>query len=328
MSIRIIATGSYVPDRILTNQDLEKMVETNNEWIMDRTGIRERRIAPEDFATSDLAYHAAVRALEQAQLKPEDLDLIILASITTDHPFPSTSCILQNKLGAKNAVCFDLQAACSGLLYNIEVANLMMKGSSRYKNVLLIGAEKLSSIVDWNDRSTCILFGDGGAALILQNDGTDEPDSMINSVLGSDGQYTELLLTTGGGSRCPLTHEGLDRGDHYIKMAGPEIFKLAVTAMSRACKEVLDKAGVDASQIRWLVPHQANLRIMTAVGARLKLNDEQVYINVDRYGNTSAASIGLCLDEMNRQGLLQRGDLVLLTAFGGGLTWGAMLLRW
>lgn len=330
MSIRIVATGSYVPERILTNQDLEKIVETNNEWIMDRTGIRERHIAEDGVATSDLAYGAACSAIEQAGIKPEEIDLIIVASITGDYIFPSVSCILQGKLGAMNAVCFDLQAACSGLLYSTEVASLMMRGSPRYKNALVLGAEKLSSIVDWKDRSTCVLFGDGAAAFILQKDeNSSEPDTLVSSVMGATGTHTELLWIPAGGSKTPLTVEGLLNGDQYIKMLGPEVFKLAVNSMVKACKRVLEQAGVSGKDIRWLVPHQANLRILSAVASRLDVDAEkQVYVNVDRYGNTSAASIGLCLDEMNRNGLLNRGDLVLLTAFGGGLTWGAILLRW
>lgn len=328
MSIRIVATGSFVPDRILTNQDLEKMVETNNEWIMERTGIRQRHIAEPETATSDLAYGAAVRAIEQAGITPEEIDLIIVASITGDYIFPSVACLLQGRLGAMGAMCFDLQAACTGLLYSTEVASLMMRASPRYKKALVIGAEKLSSIVDWTDRSTCVLFGDGAAAFILEKTDSDEPDTVVSSCMGATGTHTELLWIPAGGSRTPLTKEGLDSGDQYIKMMGPETFKQAVNSMVKACHAALDEAGVDASQLRWLVPHQANLRILSAVGARLKLDDSQVYVNVDHFGNTSAASIGLCLDEMNRNGLLKRGDLVLLTAFGGGLTWGALLLRW
>lgn len=327
MGAKIIGTGSYVPDKVLTNADLEKMVETSDEWIKTRTGIEERHIAASDQATSDLAYNAAVRALDMAGISGEELNGIIVASVTPDHVFPNTACILQKRLGSKGAFCFDLEAACSGLLYSIEVARSLMTTNKNIKYMLIIGGEKLSAITDWSDRNTCVLFGDGAAAVILENCSEDDC-SIVSSSLGADGDYTDILCLPAGGSRNPASAETVAGHQHFIKMAGKDVFKLAVGAMVGACRKVLTDSGVDASQINWLVPHQANYRILTAVAQRLDITEEHVYVNVNRYGNTSAASIGICLDEMVRQNLIKKGDYVLLTAFGGGLTWGAMLLKW
>ncbi|OGV48734.1 MAG: 3-oxoacyl-ACP synthase [Lentisphaerae bacterium GWF2_52_8] len=327
MGIKIIGTGSYAPPRILSNADLEKMVDTTDEWISTRTGIKERHIAAPEVATSDLALEAAKQALDAAGLKPEDLDVISVASISSDKVFPSTACFLQRKLGAKNAFCYDLQAACSGLLYSLETAFWMLKGG-KYKNFLVVGAEKLSSIVDWQDRSTCVLFGDGASAMVLQKTGRGVQDCIVASRLCSDGNYTEILHVPAGGSAQPTSHETVEQRLHYLKMGGQEVFKLAVNGMVSASKEVLEKAGIAASDVAWVIPHQANMRILKAVASRLDLPEERVYVNVDRYGNTSAASIGIAVDELVRGGKIKHGDLVLLTAFGGGLTWGAMLLRW
>lgn len=330
MAIRIVATGSYTPEKILTNADLEKMVDTNDQWILERTGISERHIAPKEMSTGDMALKAAEKALAQANLKGEDLDLIVIGTITPDHSFPSTACILQSKLGAKNAAAMDIEAACSGYIYGLEVASSLMKASpSRYKLALVIGAEKLSSITDWSDRGTCILFGDGAGCAILKHDDTQNENTIQASWIGADGHYGHLLQMPAGGSRNPTSLETVQNGDHFIKMCGPEIFKLAVTAMTKACTKVLETSGVTPNQLRWLVPHQANMRILTAVASRIGIDPEHnVYINVNRMGNTSAASIAICLDEMNSKGLIKHGDYVLLTAFGGGLTFGAMLLRW
>ena len=328
MGIQILGIGSYVPEKVLTNFDLEKMVDTSDEWIKTRTGIEERRIASAEQATSDLAYEAAQKALENANLKAEDIDVIIIASITVDQVFPSTGCILQEKLGAKNAFCFDLEAACSGLLYSLEVANSLLHANSKYKNILVIGAEKLSSIVNWEDRNTCVLFGDGAGALILgKNEDIDE-DCIIASDLGSDGAYTKVLQLPVGGSRLPASAETIANKQHFIMMAGSDVFKLAVNAMVHSCIEVMKEAGVTADDIKWLVPHQANYRILRAVARRLKIPEDEVYMNVNRFGNTSAASIGICLDEIAQGGKAEKGDYILLTAFGGGLTWGAMLIKW
>lgn len=329
MSIRIIGTGSYVPERILTNQDLEKMVETNDEWIVERTGISQRHIAREDETTCDMAEKAARRALEQANLDPADLDMIIVGTLTGDYKFPTVACLLEGRLQAKKATCFDISAACTGLLTGIEIGVQMMRGNKRYKNVLVIGAEKLSTITDWQDRGTCILFGDAASCVLLHNDGnSNEPDVLVESLLGAIGDHPEILYIPGGGSKMPISHEVIDNRDIYIKMSGSAVFKLAVTAMADACVHVMEQSGISKEQIRWVIPHQANMRIISAIGSRLDVKDEQVYTNIRKYGNTSAASIGICLDELNRSGQLKAGDHILLTAFGGGLVWGSMLLRW
>ena len=330
MSIRIAGTGSYVPDRILTNADLEKMVETSDEWIRTRTGIEERHIAAPDQPTSDLAYHASLKALEMAGITGADLDAIIVATITPDYVFPSTGCVLQDRLGAKGAFCFDLEAACSGLLYSLEVACALMKTHpNRYRHVLVIGAEKLSCITDWTNRNTCVLFGDGAGAVVLESsDDAAVPDCLIASDLHSDGSYTEILKLPAGGSRIPTSAETVANHQHFIHMAGKEVFKLAVNAMVSAGRQVLEDSGIAPEAIKLVIPHQANSRIIHAVAPRLGVPEERVFINVNKYGNTSAASIGICLDEAARGGLIEHGDYVLLTAFGGGLTWGALLIRY
>lgn len=327
MGVRILATGAYSPDKVLSNSDLEKMVETSDEWITTRTGIKQRRIAAPEQATSDLAFGAASKAIEMAGIKPEDISAITVATLTPDKTLPSTACILQKKLGASNAICFDIQAACSGLLYSLEVAISLLRSNKNYKYFLVVGAEKLSSVTDWSDRGTCVLFGDGASAVLLERTDTDE-DCLIACKLGSDGNYADILHIPAGGSAMPASHETVDGKLHFIKMGGQEVFKLAVNGMVGACKDTLASSGVANSSIAWVVPHQANLRILKAVASRLDIPEEKVYVNVDRFGNTSAASIGLCLDEMFRAGKIKHGDYVLLTAFGGGLTWGAMLLRW
>jgi 3-oxoacyl-[acyl-carrier-protein] synthase-3 len=328
MGIQILGVGSYVPEKVLTNFDLEKMVDTSDEWIKTRTGIEERRIASAEQATSDLAYEAAKKALKNANLKAKDIDVIIVASITVDHAFPSTACILQEKLGAGNAFGFDLEAACSGLLYSLEVANSMLIGNVKYKNILIVGAEKLSSIVNWEDRNTCVLFGDGAGALVLGKNKDMDENCIIASDLGSDGAYAGILQQPAGGSRLPASAETVANKQHFLAMSGSDVFKLAVNAMVHSCKKVMKDADVTADDIKWLVPHQANYRILRAVANRLKIPEDEVYMNVNRFGNTSAASIGLCLDEIAKGGKAEKGDYLLLTAFGGGLTWGAMLIKW
>ena len=328
MGIQILGIGSYVPEKILTNCDLEKMVDTSDEWIKTRTGIEQRRIASDEQAASDLAYEASKKALKNANIQAKELDAIIVASISVDHVFPSTACILQEKLGAKHAFCFDLEAACSGLLYSLEVANSLLLGNHKYKKILVLGAEKLSSIVNWEDRNTCVLFGDGAGALILGKDEDTDENCIIASNLGSDGNYADILQMPAGGSRLPASAETVANKQHFLTMSGGDVFKLAVNAMVRSCKEVMKGAGVTADDIKWLVPHQANYRILRAVASRLKIPEDEVYMNVNRFGNTSAASIGLCLDEIADGNKAEKGDYILLTAFGGGLTWGAMLLKW
>lgn len=326
MGIRIKGIGAYVPDKILTNLDLEKMVETSDEWIRTRTGIEQRRIAAPEQATSDLAYEAGLKALGKAGIAATELDAIIVATISPDHVFPSTGCILQHRLGAGNAMCFDLEAACSGFLYSLEVGFSLMKANRKYRNILVVGAEKLSSMVDWQDRNTCVLFGDGAGAVVLSNDGADTPDFIVASDLHADGNYTDILNMPAGGSRNPATEETVKNHEHSIKMAGKDVFKLAVNAMVGSSRKVLEESGLAAEQIKWVIPHQANSRIIDAVAQRLDVPNERVYANVNRFGNTSAASIAICLDEI--AGDLKDGDYLLLTAFGGGLTWGAMLVRY
>jgi len=330
MSVKIIGTGSFIPERVLTNQDLEKMVDTTDEWITTRTGIRERHIADTDIFTSDLSVQAAKRALDMAGIKPEDLDLISVATVTPDTTFPSTACVLQSKIGAVNAACYDLVAACTGLIYSLEVAYSLLKASpAKYRYALVMGADKLSSIVDWTDRSTCILFGDGASAVVLKNAPADQtPDFIVSSKIGANGNYGNLLKLPAGGSAMPASHATVDQHLHYIYMAGKEVFKLAVNGMADSCKQVMHDAGVQPDEIAWVIPHQANKRIILAAAQRLALPLERVYVNIECIGNTSAASVGICLDELNRKGKLKSGDYVLITAFGGGLTWGAMLIRW
>ncbi len=327
MGIRIAGVGSYAPEKVLTNFDLEKMVDTSDEWIRTRTGIKERHIASDDQVCSDLAFEAGKQALDKAGLTADDIDFILVATITGDHIFPSTACMLQSKLQAMNAACLDIQAACSGLLYGMEVASGLLLGHKKYKNIMIVGAEKLSSIVDWEDRNTCVLFGDAAAAVILQKTDGDEK-LFCGSEVKADGNYGKILQLPAGGSAMPASHKTVDEKLHYMYMEGQEVFKLAVNGMVGSCRNVMEEAGVTPDQIKWLIPHQANYRILKAVASRLNIPEEQVYMNLDRYGNTSAASIGLCLAEISHNNQVQNGDYVLLTAFGGGLTFGSMLLKW
>ncbi|MBE6390737.1 MAG: ketoacyl-ACP synthase III [Lentisphaerae bacterium] len=328
MGIRIIGTGRYTPERLLTNADLEKMVDTSDEWIVSRTGIKERHIARPDETTSDMAAKAAEAALEIAGINADTLDLIIVSTVTPDMPFPNTATIVQKKIGAAPCVCFDIEAACSGLLYGLNTAYGMMASPLKYKRALVIGAEKLSSIVDWTDRSTCVLFGDAAAAVILENDGDPEtPDFYADGVVSANGNYGDILQMPAGGSAMPASHESVDNHLHFIKMGGPKTFQLAVHSMVEACRTLIERATIPLEKIRWVIPHQANWRIISAVAARLDM-PERVYQNVERYGNTSSASIGICLDELNRSGQLEKGDYVLTVSFGAGLTWSALLIRW
>lgn len=321
----IVATGSYVPQRVLTNADLEKMVDTTDEWIVTRTGIRERRIAAPDEATSDMGAEAARRALADAGVKPEEIDLIIVATITPDMGFPNTACFVQAKIGATNAFCFDIEAACSGFVYALDIARQYI-GTGSARTVLVIGAEKISCITDWKDRSLCVLFGDGAGAAVVQP--VPGRNGILASVMRSDGTLSDLLKLPGGGSRHPTSPETLAQGLHYMKMEGREVFKHAVTCMTDVAKRALDRAGLTIDDIDLVIPHQANQRIITAIGERLGGAPEKYYVNLDRYGNTSAASVILALDEAQRAGRIKRGDRVLLVAFGGGFTWGATVLEW
>lgn len=324
-TVSITGVGSCVPERILSNGDLERMVETSDEWITTRTGIRERRIAADGQATSDLATEAARRALADAGVRPEDVDLIIVATVTPDMPFPSTACLVQHRLGATRAAAFDIEAACSGFVYALDIASHFV-ASHTYNTVLVIGAEKMSSVVDWTDRNTCVLFGDGAGAAVLQN--RPSAHGLLTTCLGSDGGKASLLELPAGGSACPATAETVAARRHFLRMDGKETFKNAVTAMVTAANQALERCGLGIGDIRCVIPHQANQRILSAVAERLGARPEQVFSNVEKYGNTSAASVGIALDEAVKSGRIQRGDLVLLVVFGAGLTWGAAVIEW
>jgi len=321
----VAGVGSYVPDKILTNADLEKMVSTTDEWITTRTGIKQRRLAASGQFTSDLAAAAALNAIKNAGVTAEQIDLIILATITPDMPFPSTACLVQRKIGAVRAAAFDLEAACSGFIYGLEIGQQFIM-SRTYETVLVIGAEKLSSIVDWQDRNTCVLFGDGAGAAILQN--KPNRHGLLTAVMGADGNKADLLYMAGGGSRCPATVESVNNRMHFLRMEGKETFKNAVQAMQTAAEEALRRCEIDVSRLKCIIPHQANRRIIDAVGERLGASPEQMFVNLDRYGNTSAASVAIALDEAVKSGRVQPGDLVLLVVFGAGLTWGAAVIEW
>jgi 3-oxoacyl-[acyl-carrier-protein] synthase-3 len=324
-TVSIIGTGSYLPERILTNAELERMVETSDEWIVSRTGIKERRIAANDEFTSDLAANAARRAIEQAGIDAEEIDLIIVATVTPDMFFPSTACFVQQKIGAKRAACFDVSAACSGFLYAIEIAQQFIT-SSTYNTVLVIGADKLSSIVDWTDRNTCVLFGDGAGAAILRNRAGSH--GVVHTYMGSDGALTDVLYMPGGGCRFPTTAETLGQKLNTIKMNGKETYKYAVTALLTAANAALEGAGLKADDLACIIPHQANLRIIEAVASRMDVPIERFMVNLDRFGNTSAAAVAIALDEANRTERMKLGDYVLLIVFGGGLTWASSVVQW
>ena len=329
-SSSIIGTGSYMPERVLTNDELSKIVDTSDEWITSRTGIKERRIAAEDQATSDMASEAARRAMESAGVQPEDIQLIIVATVTPDMFFPSTACFVQKKIGATNAVCFDISAACSGFLYALQVARHFINTGNR-TTALVIGAEKLSSLVNWQDRNTCVLFGDGAGAVVIRRACEDEPQApgrVLSTVMGTDGNLTDLLKVPGGASACPITPENITSRPNTIHMEGRETFKHAVTRMLEAANQALEKAGLTAADVKLVIPHQANARIISAIADRLGLPPERVFMNLDKYGNTSAATIPVALDEARRAGRFQTGDVLLLVAFGGGFTWASSVIRW
>ncbi len=322
---RVIGTGSYAPETVLTNHDLEKMVETSDDWIVERTGIRERRIADKDMASSDLAFGAAREALRAAGLRPSQLDLIIVATVTPDMMFPATACILQAKLGARKAIAFDISAACSGFIFALAAADNFIK-SGLYKNALVVGAETLSKITDWTDRNTCVLFGDGAGAVVI---GPSENGYGIRSAhLHTNGKQGDLLYIPGGGSRHPVSSHSIESRMHFIKMRGNETFKIAVRALEEVVKEALDANGLKPSDIDMVVPHQANLRIIQATAKRLGIPMEKVVVTIDRYGNTSAASIPIAIDEAVRDGRIVPGKNVILEAFGGGLSWASALIKW
>lgn len=323
---RIAGTGSYVPERIVTNEDLEKFVETSDEWIVSRTGIKERRIAAEKEFSSDMGAEAARRAIKDAGISPEDIGLIIVTTVTPDNIFPSTAARIQFAIGAKNAAGFDLEAACAGFVYGVDVGRQFVS-SGTYENVLVVSTEKLSSIVDWNDRNTCVLFGDGAGAVVLRR-GTSETGKILGSVIAMDGSRAEMLQVPASGCREPATHESVEERHHFIKMKGGETFRYAVTYMVESAKKVLANAGCTVRDIACAIPHQANLRIITAAMERVGLTLEQVFLNVEKYGNTSSASVAIALDEAVREGRVKRGDKILLVAFGSGFSLGSILLEW
>jgi len=322
----IRGTGYALPSQIVTNEDLSKRVDTSDEWIRTRTGIEERRIAPPGMNNSDLAIEASRKALDAAGITAEDLDMIIVATITPDMVFPATACLVQHALGAKHAATFDLEAACSGFIYGLSVARQYI-ATGEYKNVLVVASEVLSRITDWTDRSTCVLFGDGAGAAILSAAEEGESD-FLSFFLGGDGKYSEILNMPAGGTRKPASHETVDAQEHSMKMNGPEVFKAAVMKMNHSMRAVLKKAGYESQAIDLVIPHQANLRIIESLRKYLDLSEDKVYVNLQKYGNTSAASIAIALAEVIESGRLKRGQLVGLCAFGGGLTWAACILRY
>ncbi|MFH1479017.1 MAG: beta-ketoacyl-ACP synthase III [Candidatus Omnitrophota bacterium] len=320
----ILGLGSYVPEKRLTNKDLEKIVDTSDDWIVTRTGIKERRIAPDNMASSDLGYEAAKLALKDANLLPEEVDLIIVATITPDMAFPATACIIQDKLGAKNAAAFDINAACSGFVFGLILARQFI-ATDTYQNVLVIGSEKLTSIVDWEDRSTCILFGDGAGACVV---GRSEDKTILSSFMGADGSGGRLLSVPAGGSRLPATPETIKDRLHFLKMEGNEVFKLAVKVMAESVYRAIKKIGIKVSDIDLLIPHQANIRILLAVAKRVGIGKEKIFMNIEKYGNMSAASTAVALVEAAQEGRMKKGDHVVLVAFGGGLTYGSCVIQW
>jgi 3-oxoacyl-[acyl-carrier-protein] synthase-3 len=322
---RIIGTGSYLPQQILSNRDLEKMVETSDEWIVTRTGMKERRIADKDEFTSSMGVKAAESALKAANLTADQLDLILFATITPDYTFPSTACLVQAQLKASNAAALDIQAACTGYIYGLSLAKALVE-SGAYKNILIIASEKLSSIVNYKDRNTCVLFGDGASACVVSCEGKGL--FIRNVCLGADGDQAALLTLPAGGSRMPASAETVSADMHFLKMEGKEVFKHAVRRMEAASKECLDRAGLSENQLSWLIPHQANVRIIEAIAKRFEVPMERVFMTIHKYGNTSASSVGIALDELIKEKGVSVGENLLLTAFGSGLTWGASILTY
>ncbi|MDD5198895.1 MAG: ketoacyl-ACP synthase III [Terrimicrobiaceae bacterium] len=324
-TVSIIGTGSYVPERVLTNADIEKFVETSDEWITSRTGIKERRIAAEGEHTSHMAAKAAQRAMEQAGVTPGEIDVIILGTVTPDTFFPSTACHVQRILGAKNAACFDISAACSGFLFAVEIAQQFITNHT-CNTVLVIGADKLSSIVNWEDRNTCVLFGDGAGAAVLRYRAGSH--GVITTYMASDGNYGEILHMPGGGCALPITRDNVDQRLNTLHMNGRETFKQAIISMSAAATIALEQAGLTTDDLTCIIPHQANMRIIEALAERMKVPLGKFHVNLDRYGNTSAAAVAIALDEANRSGRFQLGDYVLLVVFGGGLTYASSVIQW
>ena len=324
-TVSIIGTGSYLPEKVLSNADLSKIVDTSDEWITTRTGIKERRMAAQDEHTSDMAAKAALKAMEQAGISADQIDFILVATATPDMLFPATACFVQKKIGATKAACLDISAACAGFLFGLEIAQQFIT-SHTYDIVLVIGAEKLTSITNWTDRNTCVLFGDGAGAAVLQHRGSAH--GIISTHIGSDGNYSDILFMPGGGSRCPITRENADQNLATIHMTGKEVYKQAITAMLKASRKALEDAGLTIDDISCVIPHQANLRIIEAIADRLKIPLEKFFVNLDKYGNTSAAAVAIALDEANRSGRIKSGDYILMVVFGSGLTWASTVIEW
>ena len=326
-SVVILGTGSYAPERVVTNDEIAEIVDTSDEWIRTRTGIEKRHFAAKDENTSDMACRAAEHAIAAAQIAREEIDLIIVATMTPDMPFPSTSCLLQSKLKLPEVTAFDIQAACSGFTYALSIANSMLL-SGNFKKALVVGSEKMSSILDFQDRSTCVLFGDGAGAAILALQDTSEKAGILRTICGADGSNPKILQQPGGGSALPPSPESLENRQHFLKMNGKEVFKSAVRVMGQVSIEILKQQGYTPEEIDLVIPHQANIRIIDKLAKQLDIPIEKFHNNLVRYGNTSAASIPIALDEAIRTSRLKSGNLVLLVAFGAGLTWSATLLRW
>lgn len=322
---KITGTGSFAPSKILTNYDLEKMVDTSDEWIITRTGIKERRISEDGTGPSDLSLEASKIALSEAKLAPDQIDLILLGTVTPDYLLPSTACILQDKLKAKNAAILDIVAACSGFIYGLSIASAFI-AIGQYKNVLVIGVETLSKITNWEDRNTCVLFGDGAGAAVVS--ATTEDKGILGTFLSGDGSLANLLHIPIGGAKVPLTEENIGERRHFIHMQGNEVFKSAVRAMESSAKHIIQKVGLSSQDIDLLIPHQANIRIIEALAKRLKVPMDRVYVNIDRYGNTSAASVPIALDEARKKGVIREGSNTVLVAFGAGFTWGSAVIKW
>ncbi len=322
----IAGTGSYAPDKILTNADLEKMVETSDEWIVERTGIRERHVAAPEQATSDLAVEAARRALSDAELAPDDVEMIVVGTVTPDYPFPSVAVVVQAALGNKKAFCFDVSAACAGSLYALSIADRYVS-SGAARNALVIGAEALTKITDWNDRNTCILFGDGAGAMVVRP--TDDKRKGLSTIrLHADGSHVPILLQPGGGSRDPISEKVVRERSHFVKMNGREVFKVAVRALEDTCREVLAAEKLTPGDVTHVLAHQANKRILDATLSRLGVPSERCWMNLEKYGNTSSASLPMTLDEARRGGWVKPGDVSLMMSIGGGMAWGAGVVRW
>ena len=326
IKVAIAGTGSYVPERVLTNSDLEIMVDTSDEWITTRTGIKERRIAAEDEFTSHMAVKASRKAIEQAGISPSEVELIIVATITPNTLTPATACYVQHELGAHQAVAFDISAACSGFLYAMRLAERMISGNT-CKNALILGAEKLSAFVNWDDRSTCVLFGDGAGAALLKR-AREEEGQILAIDIGTDGGQTDLLNIPGGGSACPITQENADQRLSTLAMVGTDVFKQAVTRMRASANSVIERSGLRPGDIKLLIPHQANLRIIEAITKRIEIPEDRVFVNLHKYGNTSAAACAIALDEAHRAQKFGPGDHIVMVAFGAGLTWASAAIRW